>query len=488
MTRHACGATSNAKEWKRMFIAPYQDKSVLKWFLAACGLIMLFILPSGLFASTGGSGAVPHAALNIPIVFLWIAVLLMLAKTSSLIERVGQPAVLGELLVGVVAGSLYLVGVDFFEPIKSSEIIHFLAELGVVILLFQIGMESSVKSMMKVGVSAFLVAFIGVVLPIIAAYFVAPLIISGLTTNAYLLIGATLTATSVGVTARVFKDMGKADTLEGRIIIGAAVIDDALGLIFLGVVTAIIVKGGVNAGEITIIILKAGVFLVGGLLVGAWLAPRFGRGFSKINTGVGMKFGLIISFGLVFSYISTLVGLAPVVGAFAAGLVLTPVYFEQFSNPPFVDDLHEMMKKEKLSSSVTKKIDSLIETHSHRHMIEFVEHLGHFFIPIFFIVSGLQVKIAALWDLKVFVIAVIIFIIAVVSKVVAGFAASKGAKKLAVGIGMIPRGEVGLIHANMGKMLGVFDDGLYSAIVVVIMITTLITPPLLAAALKIKKS
>ncbi|MBI5236151.1 MAG: cation:proton antiporter [Deltaproteobacteria bacterium] len=467
-----------------MYSASYQDKSILKWFSVVCGLILLSIVPSVVFASTDGSGGASGAATNIPLIFLWIAVILMLAKASSLIERVGQPAVLGELLVGVAAGSLYLVGLDFFEPVKTSEIIHFLAELGVVILLFQIGMESSVKSMMKVGIPAFIVACIGVILPFVAIYFLAPYIIGGLSANAYLFLGATLTATSVGITARVLKDLGRSDTTESRIIIGAAVIDDVLGLIILAVVSAMVMQGSVSAGDVLIIVFKAAVFLVGGLLIGAWLAPRFGRGFSKINTGVGMKFALIISFGLVFSYIASLVGLAPIVGAFAAGLVLTPVYFEQFSNPPFVDDLHEMMKKEKLSSSVTKKIDSLIETHSHRHMVEFVEHLGHFFIPIFFILTGIQVKIAALWDFKVLVMAGIITIIAVVTKVAAGVAAGKGVKKLTVGIGMIPRGEVGLIFANMGKGLGVMDDTVFSAMVVVIMLTTLVTPPLLAMALK----
>lgn len=469
-----------------MFTASYQDKTLLKWFSGVAALIMSFIilLPSGLFAATGDSGEASHAIMNIPLIFLWIAAILMMAKASSLIERLGQPAVLGELLIGVVAGSLYLVGVDFFEPAKSSEVIHFLAELGVVILLFQIGMESSVRGMMKVGVPALLVACVGVFLPFVAIVFLGPYIISGLSAHAYLLLGCTLTATSVGITARVLKDLGKIDGIEGRIIIGAAVLDDAIGLTILAVVSAIITHKSVGASEVIYIIIKAGAFLAGGLLIGARLAPVLSKIFSKIHTGVGMKFAVIISFGLIFSYLASLAGLAPVVGAFAAGLVLTPVYFEQFSSPPFVDDLHEIMKKEKSSSSLTKKIDSLIETHSHRHMVEFTDHLGHFLIPIFFVLTGMQVKIAALWDLKVLVIAGVVLTFAVITKVAAGFVAGKGVKKLIVGIGMIPRGEVGLIHANMGKALGIFDDALFSAVVVVIMITTLIAPPLLAVVLK----
>lgn len=452
-------------------------------FIPSFLLAMLVLVPGLLLASEGaGAEEAGHAALNVPLIFLWIAVILMLAKVSSLVERVGQPAVLGELLIGVAVGSLYLVGIDFFEAIKSSEIIHFLAELGVVILLFQVGIESSVKTMMKVGVPSFLVACVGVVLPFCAIYFLGPLVIPGLSQTAYLFLGATMTATSVGITARVLQDLNQSNCPEARIIIGAAVIDDVLGLIILAVVSAIVMHGTVDAGTVSIIVVKAIVFLGGGVLLGGWLAPRLSGFFSSIHTGVGMKFGLVISFGLVFSYLAALVGLAPIVGAFTAGLILTPVYFIQFSEPPFVGDLRQAVKGE--SGPVLAKLNDVIETHSHKHIEEFTQHLGHFFIPIFFVLTGMQVKIAALWDLKVLAMSVILFVIAVVTKVAAGIVAGKGMKKLTVGIGMIPRGEVGLIFANMGKAMGVMDDTVFSAIVVVIMLTTLVTPPMLAAVFK----
>ncbi|MBI5562162.1 MAG: cation:proton antiporter [Deltaproteobacteria bacterium] len=422
--------------------------------------------------------------MNVPLIFLWIAILLMLAKASSLIERLGQPAVLGELLIGVAAGSLYLAGIDFFDPIKTSGIIHFLAELGVVVLLFQIGIESSVKTMMKVGVPSFLVACVGVILPQTAVYFLGPWLVPGLSGTAYLFLGATMTATSVGITARVLQDLNKSHWPEARIIIGAAVIDDVLGLIILAVVSAIVMRGTVDAGTVSIIVVKAVAFLGGGMLIGTWLAPRLGRFFSIIHTGLGMKFAVVISFGLVFAYIASLVGLAPIVGAFTAGLILTPVYFNQFSDPPFVEDLKKVVAEERVKGPLAKKIDNVIETHSHRHILEFTEHLGHFLVPIFFVLTGMQVKIAALFDLKVLFMSAGVLIVAIITKVAAGAVAGKGMKKLAVGVGMVPRGEVGLIFANMGKAMGVMDDTVFSAIVVVIMLTTLITPPMLAAVFK----
>jgi Kef-type K+ transport system membrane component KefB len=426
-----------------------------------------------------------HGADAVALTFLWIAILLVFAKISSLIERVGQPAVLGELIIGVVLGSLPLIGISYFEPMKTSGILHFLAELGVVVLLFQIGMESSVQTMMKVGVPSFLVACGGVILPFVAiTYFVGPMLAPGLPSTAYLFLGATMTATSVGITARVLKDIGKSHTKEARTIIGAAVIDDVLGLIILAVVSAIVLEGAINGFKLSVIIIKAVAFLGGGLLLGTWLAPRISLFFSKIHTGVGMKFAVVISFGLVFAYLASLVGLAPIVGAFTGGLILTPVYFDQFSDPPFINDLMTAVREERIDGRFSDKLNSIIRHHSHRHIEEFAEHLGHFLVPLFFVLTGMQVKIEALFDMHVVFMAGGITVAAVITKVLAGYVAGKGMGRLAIGIGMVPRGEVGLIFANMGKSMGVMNDAVFSAMVVVIMATTLITPPMLAVVFK----
>lgn len=449
------------------------------------GLAFAVLLnPSGIFAGDNGAGEAVTGDM-FPLTFLWIAVLLIAARVSSLIERAGQPAVLGELLIGVVLGSLYLTGFTLFEPIKTNEIIHFLAELGVVVLLFQIGVESNIQTMMKVGIPSFLVACVGVILPLVAiTYFVGPWLVPNLRYSAYLFLGATMTATSVGITARVLQDIGKSQTPEARTIIGAAVIDDVLGLIILAVVSAIVIKGSIDLYSLFVIILKATVFLGGGILLGTWLAPRLSWFFSRIHTGMGMKFALVISFGLVFAYIASLVGLAPIVGAFTAGLILTPVYFDQFSDPPFVEDLRRTLREESVDGALGKRLEQIVEVHSHRHITEFTEHLGYFLVPIFFVLTGMQVKVATLMDTRVIVMAAGIFTAAVITKVAAGWAAGKGMHKLAVGVGMIPRGEVGLIFANMGKGMGVMDDTVFSAIVIVIMATTLVTPPMLAAVFK----
>ena len=452
--------------------------------LALLAAITPLMIPALSFASEAVPGGGEHST-NISILFLWIAIILILAKVSALVERVGQPAVLGEILMGICLGNLPLLGIYFFAPMVSNEIMHFLAELGVVILLFYIGMESSVESMVKVGAQSFLVATIGVAVPFVLGTYVAgPLLLPGQSANTYLFLGSILTATSVGITARVLKDIGKSQTAEARIIIGAAVIDDVMGLVILAVVSAIVFKGSVSMGEMGIILAKAIIFLIGAVLIGMPLAPFLGKFFSKINTGVGMKFALVISFGLVFAYLASVVGLAPIVGAFAAGLILKPVHFKAFDNPEIIKELEEVVSGAESRGAFVSKIDGIAATHSEKHTEDFVDHLGHFLVPIFFVITGMQVKLEAFMDINIVLISLGLFAAAVIGKIVAGFGCGKGIRKWVVGVGMIPRGEVGLIFANMGKSLGVMDDNIFSAVVVVIMLTTLVTPPVLAALLK----
>ena len=163
------------------------------------------------------------------VIFLWMAIILLVARATLLIERWGQPPVLGELLAGVVLGNLTLLGIHWLEPMRDNHILEFLAELGVVILLFQVGLESNITEMRRVGMRALLVACVGVVVPFIAGtYWVGPWLLPGLSFNAYLFLGATLTATSVGITARVFQDLKMLRSAEAQIVLGAAVIDDVL--------------------------------------------------------------------------------------------------------------------------------------------------------------------------------------------------------------------------------------------------------------------
>jgi Kef-type K+ transport system membrane component KefB len=445
-------------------------------------LLLLALVPLPLAAqeahASGGHGG--GATL------LWIAIILVAAKISGLVERVGQPAVLGELVVGVILGNLVLAGIGVFEPAKADPILRFLAELGVIILLFQIGLESQLSQMGKVGGRALAVAVVGVVFPFVLGTWVAgPLLLPGLSFNAYLFVGAALTATSVGITARVFRDLGALQTPEAQIVLGAAVIDDVMGLIILAVVSAVVTAGTVTAGAVGLIVLKAVGFLVAAVVLGQLLAPRLGRLLSRLHRGTGMKLTLALAFALVFAWAAGLIGLAPIVGAFAAGLVLDPVHFNDFDEPGMVRDLRAELARAGTPASVP--MDALLHRHSHRHVEDLVEPLGFFLVPIFFVLTGMSVSLEALFDPPVLLTALGITVVGVAGKVVAGLAAGPVNKWL-VGWGMVPRGEVGLIFATMGKQLGVLPEEEFAVIVIVVILTTLMTPPILTALLRRRAS
>lgn len=419
---------------------------------------------------------------HIELTLLWIALLLILSKFANLVERFGQPPVLGELLIGVMLGNLALIGIQWFEPMKHNEIIEFLAELGVIILLFQVGLESNIREMRRVGVRALLVACVGVVVPfVLGVYLFGPWLLPNLSFNAYLFLGATLTATSVGITARVFRDLGILQTAEAQIVLGAAVIDDVLGLIILAVVTAMVEVGTISVTSVGGIMLTAAVFLVGSIIIGQLLAPRIGRWLSTVHAGAGMKFAMAIGFCLLLAYMAALVGLAPIVGAFAAGLVLDAVHFHTFDDPDIARQLRDAVQN--ADPQTRAAVERVADHHTDRHVEHLIEPIGHLLAPIFFLVTGMSVQLDTLFDPSILLVALGITVVAFVGKIVAGLAAGK-ANKWLVGWGMAPRGEVGLIFAAAGQSLGVVPPEVFSVIVIVILLTTLLTPPVLTFLVK----
>lgn len=445
-------------------------------------LVALTALAALLAPSAFAAGATAATGLT----FLWIGLLLILAKVASLVERIGQPAVLGELLMGVAIGNLYLLGIPGSEALVaelvSNEILKFLAELGVVILLFQIGLESNVAAMRKVGASAFLVASIGVVAPmVLGTYLIGPWLLPDLSFNGHLFLGATLTATSVGITGRVFQDLQVLQSREAQIVLGAAVLDDVMGLIILAVVSAIVTAGGVDALSVVWITAKAFLFLGGALVMGHYAAPRFSRLFCSINAGTGMKIAVLLSTCLTFAWAASLIGLAPIVGAFAAGLVLDEVQFRGFAEPALVRDVRGAAAR--LGTSVQASFEGILARHGSHSLQELLAPVGHMLVPMFFVYTGMQVKLTAMMDGHIIFVALVVTAVAFLSKVISGIAAGD-VRRWVVGWGMAPRGEVGLIFAAAGKAFGVIPDNVFSMVIVVVLLTTLLTPPILVTVIR----
>jgi Kef-type K+ transport system membrane component KefB len=449
------------------------------------GLLALAVLLAVLLAP--GEALAAGVSTQTAATFLAIGLLLVAAKTAGLIERIGQPAVLGELLIGVAIGNAYLFGMPALDPMVKAHLIdnptlRFLADLGVVILLFQIGLESEIATMRKVGVPAFVVATIGVVAPFaLGTWVVGPLLMPELSFNGHLFIGATLTATSVGITGRVFQDLNVLKSREAQIVLGAAVIDDVMGLIILAVVSAIVTAGSVDALDVAWITAKSFLFLAASLVLGLYAAPRFSALFSAIQTGTGMKVAVLIATCLTFAWAAWAIGLAPIVGAFAAGLVLDDVQFKGFAEPKLVRDLREATAD--MPAAQRARVEGVIAGHEKHGLQELMEPVGHLLVPIFFVYTGLQVRVETLFDTKILLVGLAITIVAFAGKLVAGLGAGP-VRKWVVGWGMAPRGEVGLIFAVTGKALGVVPDDVFSMIIVVVILTTLFTPPILVGVIR----
>lgn len=393
-------------------------------------------------------------------VLVALFVILLAAKLGGeLLERVGQPAVLGELAVGMIIGNLTLVGYDGLAFLREEEVLIILAELGVILLLFEVGLESNIREMASVGVSSFLVACLGVIAPFFLGWGVARFFWPNLDTLVHVFIGAVLCATSVGITARVLKDMGKIRTRESRIILGAAVIDDVLGLIILAVCVGLIkaASGGgepPDAMDILWIVSRSIAFFVGMVLAGLLLVQPIYRMASFLRVhGVLLTSALMICF--LSAWVATKIELAPIVGAFAAGLILEDVHFKELPDRR-EHTLHELLAP-----------------------------LTTFLTPIFFVHMGIRVNLESFGQVSILGFAAALTIAAIVGKQICSLGVvERGLDRVAVGLGMIPRGEVGLIFAAEGAKLvlkgeKVVNDDVLSAVVIMVMITTMVTPPVL---------
>jgi Kef-type K+ transport system membrane component KefB len=370
-----------------------------------------------------------------------LAIILLAAKIGgALLQRIGQPAVLGELLAGVVLGASLLRWID-----AKDEVVTLLKELGVIILLFEIGLETDLKKLLKVGGASVAVALVGVALPFALGYAVCwAMGYSGLVS---IFIGAALTATSVGITARVLSELGCLQDPEGQVILGAAIIDDVIGLVILAVVTGLAKGDDFSAAGLAQTTGIAFGFLAVTLVLGLWFVPWLDR-IVKLFQLPGSPTIVALVVALALAWLADRVGSALIIGAFAAGL------FQR-------------------------------ELPQHEEIERGVANLGHFFVPIFFVSVGAAVDVRVFNPTdpaarSILLLGGLLVAVGIIGKFAAGFAPFwfRG-NKAVIGAGMIPRGEVGLIFAGMGLDSGVFTRGLFSAVALMVMVTTFVAPPLL---------
>ena len=404
--------------------------------------------------------APPHTDL-LPVLEALVLVLLGGRLGGALFARLALPAVLGELGAGILVGNLGLLGWHHFDALPHQATLDTLGQIGVLFLLFDVGLHSNVGEMVAVGRSALLVATLGVVAPIALGGALSALAFPDRSLLSHAFVGATLCATSVGITARVLGDLGRLRSVEGRVILGAAVVDDVMGLVVLAVLTGIIAEGRMAAAGVLLIVTKAVLFLGGGVVLGRQLSRHVFRIAARIP-GDGMLLTLALAFCFGLAWIAGAIGLAPIVGAFAAGLVLDEVHYRPLRS----------------RDRAARDVPALLEP------------IAAFLVPVFFVVMGMRVDLRALGDPRALGFAAALTAVALASKQVCALGVLEPkADRLLVGLGMIPRGEVGLIFASIGAGLTlrgapVVDPLQFSAVVLMVAATTIVTPPLLSWRLR----
>jgi Kef-type K+ transport system membrane component KefB len=450
----------------------------MDWLLSSSSWVFGGAMPlRGHFAPVLATVEAESAPLVLAGVLLSLVVVYFASKVGGeLCTRIDLPPVLGELVAGVVVGisALHLLifpeggaisGSDsvLMQFLQASahlspeafdyvfhaqgEVISVLAELGVVILLFEIGLESDLKELLRVGPQATVVAVVGVIMPFVSG--TAGLIgLFHVPTIPAIFAGAALTATSIGITAKVLSEIGRLTSREGQIIIGAAVMDDVLGIIVLAVVASLARDGQVEVGNVIYLIVSSAVFLVGAIWLGRLLSPVFVGLVDGLQTRGKLLLASLI-FAFILSYVAQIIHLEAILGSFAAGLILA-----------------ETEKRKELEAQIKPISDMLV--------------------PIFFIVVGARTDVSVLnpfvpENREGLLIASFLILVAIAGKVVTGLAVfgQAGINRLAIGVGMIPRGEVGLVFAAVGTASGVLSKSLNAAIIAMVILTTFVAPPLL---------
>ena len=387
-----------------------------------------------------------------------LALILMITLADAcgfLFERLGLPELVGEISAGILLGNLALLGIDFnfTALLRESEFMSYAAELALVLLLFLVGLESDMKDLLKVGRNATAVAFAGVLVPVLLGLGTAGMLgINGGMQGWF--IGAMLAATSVGITARLLDAQGKLKSASGKVILGAAVIDDVLGILLLAVLASIAASGEFALTSTLLILAKALLFFVVAIYVGQRLMPEMIH-MVAITKHASIWTGFAFCLALGFAELASLAGLAPLIGAFLAGLLLDDVYF---------------------------RVGATLQKHTFE---ELIRPISDIMISIFFVGIGALVQLEVLVNPQTLFAILSLTAVAILSKGIAGFMArGYGFDRLGIGFGMVPRGEVGLVFASFAFAHGIFEPEVYSALVMVVLLTTIIGPALLKPRLK----
>lgn len=419
---------------------------------------------------------------------LFILTLLLVSKIASLIKKIHLPAVVGELLAGMALGNLSLIGINFFETNYKNPAVNLIAQIGLIFLLFEIGLESNLSKVKTIFKKTATLGILSAIIPFFLGFLASYLIIfADKSLLVHLIIGTALGATSIGITARVFKELGISDSKESFLVITSAVFDDIISLILLSVIVSFAQTGQVSLPGTITVMLKSFAFLLSVTVIGQIIAPQISIWFSKISQGTGIKISLVVSFALFGAYIAHLAGLASIIGAFAIGLALDPVIFREFEDPKIVKKIQKILINGNQSMKKQKNVIDALEKFANKHIEELIRPFRFVFTPIFFITTAMNIKLGDILSFFVLRNALVLILLVIAGELMVA-SLFKGYKRLVIGFGLISRGEVTIIIAAFASSMKLITNQMFSSLILVVIITSTITPLTLAYLLKDQKA
>lgn len=386
-----------------------------------------------------------HPTHNLTLIYL--SIILLAAILAMTINKLKQPAVLGQILIGTMIAIFAHYNISIFSNLIHDKTLSFLAELGSIFLLFEIGLESDINEIKHAGKHASIVAITGVIIPFIAGFYLLTPLISNQNSSSYLalFLGSMLAVTSTGISVSVFKDMGILKHKSSQIVLAASIIDDISGLILLSIITSLVTIGQIKTHDILLTLSYIIIFFILSYISGKYILPNLIKKFiSKISVSHETLLLVLIVICIAFSITASLIGLATIIGAFIAGLLLDDKTFHKFDKTT--------------------------------HISHTIAPIGKFLIPIFFIYAGMQVDIVAAMNFATIKLALLISLFAILTKVISGIFLPKTINRWIVGFGMVPRGEIGIIFALIGLEYKIIDNNIFTAILLMVIITSIITP------------
>ncbi len=421
-----------------------------------------------------------------PIIILWLVIFILFSRLLSIVKKIGLPLVVGEILSGIIIGALGNYGFTTFKNIEHSSIIKFLAELGAIFLMFEIGLESKFSDLKKNFKKGFVVAIAGTILTGMAGYLISAYLIPNPTTGRNLLFIVIIAATATGISARTFKDMKIISTKEVKIVLVASIIDELISIFCFGIISAMLIGTVFNIISLSISLLQVLAFFIFALTFGHYITPILTKWSIKIHAGINMKIGVLLFCCFSLSWIAHVSGLASVIGAFIAGLVLDEIYFTSYSKSNFFIKLRNL--KNKVNDPELKhQFDEIITHQESKNLEELIKPLAHLFVPVFFIYIGIMLNVSALFHFQTLMITFVILLFSFFGRIISGYCVHNNhLNKILIGLGMTPVGEAGLIFAIFGKNAGIIDDNVLVSIVSVLVLSAIITPVFIKLAIKYK--